>query len=95
MVLQADVEALAWTPSAPGRQLWASVTVPAVVLTGTETSPFMVDAADSPIRSQPHAEHTEPSGRGHPWRAADLADRLAGYLGVSDRDGAAGGRRSS
>ncbi|MFW3170510.1 alpha/beta fold hydrolase [Geodermatophilus sp. CPCC 206100] len=78
--LEADAEALAWTQSAPRRQLWASITAPTVVLLGTDTFPFMADAADSICRSLPDAERAELPGGGHRWRAADLADRIAAYL---------------
>ena len=78
--LEADAEALAWTQSAPRRQLWASVTAPTVVLLGTDTFPFMADAADSIVRSLPDAERAEVPGSGHRWRAADLAERIAAYL---------------
>ncbi|MBB3083196.1 alpha/beta fold hydrolase [Geodermatophilus sabuli] len=82
--LEADAEALAWTQSAPRAQLWAPVTAPAVVLLGTSTFPFMADAAESIVRSLPRAEKAELPGAGHRWAAADLADRLAGYLPPSE-----------
>ncbi|WP_051515577.1 alpha/beta fold hydrolase [Candidatus Blastococcus massiliensis] len=78
--LEADAEALAWTQSAPRSRLWASVTAPAVVLLGTDTFPFMADAAASLVRSLHRAERVEIPGSGHRWRVADLAERLAGYL---------------
>ena len=81
--LEADAEALAWTQSAPRAQLWASVTAPAVVLLGSSPFPFMVDAAESLVRSLPRAERAEVPGSGHRWEPADLAERLAAYLPVS------------
>ena len=85
--LEADAEALAWTQSAPWRELWAPVTAHAVVLLGSGTFPFMADAADSIVRSLASAERAEVPGAGHRWRAADLADVLAASL-PSGRPGA-------
>ncbi|MGY1820398.1 alpha/beta fold hydrolase [Geodermatophilus sp. SYSU D00079] len=92
--LEADAEALAWTQSAPRRQLWASVTAPTVVLLGTETFPFMADAADSIVGALPTAERAEVPGRGHRWDPGDLADRIAAYL-PAQVSGGAGGTRSN
>jgi hypothetical protein len=92
--VEADAEALAWTQSAPRRQLWSSVTAPAVVLLGSDPFPFFVDAAESIVGALPAAERAVVPGGGHRWRPADLAACIAGYLpgrvnGVPD-----GGRSS-
>ncbi|MGY1591314.1 alpha/beta fold hydrolase [Geodermatophilus sp. SYSU D00708] len=92
--LEADAEALAWTQSAPRRQLWASVTMPTAVLLGASTFPFMAAAAESIVAALPSAERAEIPGIAHRWRAADLAACIAGYL--PDRvTGAPVGRHSS
>ncbi len=92
--LEADAEALAWTQSAPRRQLWAPVTAPAVVLLGTQTFPFMADAADSIVDSLARAERAEVPGRDHRWELADLAALLAAYLPATV-SGGPGATRSS
>ncbi len=76
----ADAEALAWTQSAPRRQLWSGITAPSVVLLGTSTVPFFAAAADSIVASLASAERAEVPGSGHGWRPADLAAALAGQL---------------
>jgi pimeloyl-ACP methyl ester carboxylesterase len=92
--LEADAEALAWTQSAPRRQLWATVGAPAVVLVGTGTFPFWAGAADSIVGSLPRAERVDIPGSGHRWQVADLADRLAAHLRPGIR-GVPATRRSS
>jgi hypothetical protein len=90
--LEADAEALAWTRSAPRRQLWGSVTAPTVVLVGTSTFPFMADAADSVVAALPHAERVEVAGHDHGWEPDAMAAALAAALPLS---GGPGGTRSS
>lgn len=83
--LEADAEALAWTQSAPRRLLFAAISAPAVVLVGSDTFPFMAEAAAGLARDLPRAERAEIAGSGHRWCVADLADLLAGHL--SDQTG--------
>jgi pimeloyl-ACP methyl ester carboxylesterase len=90
--LEADAEALAWTQSAPRAQLWGSVTVPALVLLGTSTFPFMADAADSLVAALPDAERVEVPGRDHGWEPEAMAAALAAALPVR---GGSGGTPSS
>ncbi|PWW21349.1 hypothetical protein JD79_00477 [Geodermatophilus normandii] len=90
--LEADAEALALTQAAPRARLWAPVTAHAVVLLGTETSPFTAGAADSLVAALTSAERVEVPGRDHRWEAAGLADVLAASLPVS---GGSGASRSS
>jgi pimeloyl-ACP methyl ester carboxylesterase len=78
--VQADAEALAWTQSAPRRELWADVTAPTVVLLGTSAFPFFCDAADSIVAALPDAERAEVPGADHGWQPADMADVLASHL---------------
>jgi pimeloyl-ACP methyl ester carboxylesterase len=90
--LEADAEALAWTRSAPRRQLWGSVAAPTVVLLGTSTFPFMADAADSIVAALPHAERVEVAGHDHGWEPDAMAAALAAALPLS---GGPGESRSS
>jgi pimeloyl-ACP methyl ester carboxylesterase len=78
--VQADAEALAWTQSAPRRELWADVTAPTVVLLGTSAFPFFSDAADSIVAALPDAVRAEVPGSGHGWQPADMAEVLASHL---------------
>ncbi|WP_219414922.1 alpha/beta fold hydrolase [Pseudonocardia nigra] len=87
--VQADAEALAWTQSAPRRQLWAGVTAPTVVLVGTTAFPFFSDAADAIVASLPTAERAELTGSDHGWQPVDLAEAVAAHL-----DGGAERRQS-
>ncbi len=88
--LEADAEALAWTQSAPWARLWATVTVPTVVLLGTSTFPFMAAAADSLVAALPHAERVEVPGHDHGWEPAAMAAALAASLTVSGGPSATG-----
>jgi pimeloyl-ACP methyl ester carboxylesterase len=92
--LAADAEALAWTQSAPRAELWAAVDIPVLVLLGTDTFPFMADAADALVRSLPRAERAQIRGSGHRWEPADLAVRLAADLPTA-LNGPSGAPRSS
>ncbi|RBY78031.1 alpha/beta hydrolase [Blastococcus sp. TF02-09] len=78
--LEADAEALAWTQSAPRAELWAAVAVPVLVLLGTDTFPFMADAADALVTALPNAEQARIPGSGHRCEPGDLAVRLAADL---------------
>lgn len=75
--VQADAEALAWTQSAPRRQLWSAITAPTAVLVGTTTFPFMSDAADSIVDAISNARRAEVVGTDHGWEPADLAASIA------------------
>ena len=66
-----------------------------MVLLGTTSFPFMADAADSIVRALPRAEVARLPGTDHRWEPADLADLLAGYLGVSGPPAGPGANRSS
>lgn len=76
----ADAEALAWTQSAPHERLWASITVPTVVLLGTSAFPFFADAADAIVAALPDAVRGEVAGADHGWQPEDLADAIAAHL---------------
>ena len=76
----ADAEALAWTQSAPRKELWADIAAPTVVLLGTDAFPFFADAADSIVSSLPHATRTEVPGVDHRWTPAEMADTLLRHL---------------
>lgn len=83
--LEADAEALAWTQSAPRRELWSRVRIPTVVLLGESAFPLFEAAADSVVGSVAGATTVRIPGSGHGWEPGDLADAIA----------ATGGRRGS
>ena len=70
--LEADAEALAWTQSAPRRQLWGGITVPTLVVLGTATLAFFDAVADAVVSSLAHARKVVIPGSDHGWEAADL-----------------------
>jgi pimeloyl-ACP methyl ester carboxylesterase len=78
--VHADAEVLAWTQSAPRRELWADVTAPTVVLLGTSAFPFFSDAADSIVAALPDAVRAEVPGADHGWQPADMAEVLASHF---------------
>ena len=71
-----DAEALAWTQSAPRRELWQEITIPAYVLVGPESPDFFHAAAASIVDNLAHAENVPSPGSGHRWEAAEMADAL-------------------
>lgn len=75
--LAADAEALAWTQSAPRRQLWGGITVPTLVVLGTATLPFFDAVADAVVSSLADAKKVVISGSDHGWDPADLAEAIA------------------
>jgi pimeloyl-ACP methyl ester carboxylesterase len=79
--MAADAEALAWAADALADGSLARVTVPATVLTGTTTWPFLVEAADALAAALPGALRAEVPGAAHGWEPADLAEVLADALG--------------
>jgi pimeloyl-ACP methyl ester carboxylesterase len=75
--VEADAEALAWTQSKPRRELWQGITVPAVVLLGSQAFPFFHDAADSIVGALPNARQVTVEGADHGWAATDMAGVIA------------------
>ena len=78
--LAPDSEALAWTQSAPRRQLFAAITVPVLVLIGTDTLPIFPPAADSLVETLPDARLARVAGAQHRWQPAALLDALTDFL---------------
>lgn len=78
--LEPDAESLAWTQSAPRRELWAGITQPTLALVGTETMEFMDAAADSLVANLPHAEKRTIAASDHRWEPRTLALVIAEFL---------------
>ena len=78
--LEPDAESLAWTQSAPRRELWAGITQPTLVLVGTETMDFMEAAADSLVANLPRAEQRAIAASDHRWEPRTLALVIAEFL---------------
>jgi pimeloyl-ACP methyl ester carboxylesterase len=78
--VEADAEALAWTQSKPRKELWRPITVPAVVLVGSQAFPFFHDAADSIVANLADARRMTVEGKGHGWAATDMADAIVSCL---------------
>ena len=78
--LEPDAESLAWTQSAPRRELWAGITQPTLVLVGTETMDFMEAAADSLAANLPHGEQRAIAASDHRWEPRTLALVIAEFL---------------
>lgn len=78
--LEADAESIAWTQSAPRRQLWASVRQPTLVLIGSQTMPKMATAARSIAESLTDARVLEMGAVQHGWSPAEMATLIADFL---------------
>ncbi|MGW4928404.1 alpha/beta fold hydrolase [Agromyces sp. NPDC004153] len=78
--LEPDAESLAWTQSAPRRELWAGITQPTLALVGTDTMDFMDAAADSLVANLPHAEKRAIEASDHRWEPRTLALVIAEFL---------------
>ena len=78
--LEGDSEALAWSQSAPRKELFAAVTVPALVLLGEETMPLFADAADSIATALPDVRSERVAGKEHSWDPAAMIETLDAFL---------------
>lgn len=78
--LEADAEALAWTQSAPRKQLWAGIAAPVVALVGEHTIPIMPPAAMSIAENVPHGIMESMPGENHGWDSGVMAKRIADFL---------------
>jgi pimeloyl-ACP methyl ester carboxylesterase len=78
--LEADAESLAWTQSAPRRELWAEVRQPTLVLVGERTLPVMSTAAASLVAALPDARSRAIPADDHSWRPEQMAAEIAGFL---------------
>ncbi len=78
--LEADAESIAWTQSAPRRQLWAGVAQPTLVLVGTQTMPKMTTAAESIVASLSNAQMQSMGAIQHGWSPAEMSTLIADFL---------------
>ena len=78
--LEADAESIAWTQSAPRRELWAAVTQPTLVLVGSETMPKMTTAAESMVESLSTARMQSMGAVHHGWSPAEMSLLIADFL---------------
>ncbi|MEV6278494.1 alpha/beta hydrolase [Nocardia sp. NPDC051832] len=78
--LRADGESLAWAESAPHAELFATVKVPVLAMTGAETFPEMYAAADSIVAAIPGATQKAVPGAQHTWEAEPMAKELVEFV---------------
>jgi pimeloyl-ACP methyl ester carboxylesterase len=78
--LEPDAESLAWSQSAPRRELWGHVIAPTLVLTGDETLDLMTTAAKSIESTLPNAEHRTIPAANHSWEPHIMATTIADFL---------------
>jgi pimeloyl-ACP methyl ester carboxylesterase len=78
--LEADAESVAWTQSAPRKELWTNVTQPTLVLVGEETLPIMPPAAESIVDSLPRARLERIPAASHSWDPAVMTPVLAEFF---------------
>jgi pimeloyl-ACP methyl ester carboxylesterase len=79
--LEADSEAVAWTQSAPRAELFAGITVPALVLVGEPTLPDFPPAAQSLAATLPDARLvTVPADAPHQPQHQPLLELVEGFL---------------
>ena len=75
-----DAEALAWTQSAPHRELFGSIRVPVLAMYGTETLPLFPPAAEAIVAAVPDGRVATIAGREHGWDLAEMVRALADFL---------------
>jgi pimeloyl-ACP methyl ester carboxylesterase len=78
--LEADAESIAWTQSAPRRQLWSGITQPTLVLVGSQTMPKMMTAAQSIVESLGNARMQSMGAVRHGWSPAEMSTLIADFL---------------
>lgn len=78
--LEADLESLAWTQSAPRAELWRTITAPTLALVGEQTLPLMPLAADSIAANLIHGTRGSIPAANHSWDPSVLAARVAAFL---------------
>ena len=78
--LEADAESIAWTQSAPRRELWAAVTQPTLVLVGSQTMPKMTGAAESIVASLRTARVQSMGAVQHGWSPSEMSALIAEFL---------------
>ena len=75
-----DAEALAWTQSAPHRELFGSIGVPVLAMHGTEALPLFPPAAEAIAAAVPHGRVATLAGREHGWDLEEMTRALADFL---------------
>jgi pimeloyl-ACP methyl ester carboxylesterase len=75
-----DAEALAWTQSAPHRELFGSIGVPVLAMHGTEALPLFPAAAEAIAAAVPDGRVATLSGREHSWDQEEMTRALADFL---------------
>ena len=75
-----DSEALAWTQTAPRKELFAPVTVPVLAMLGEQTLPFFRPAAESIVGAVPDGRTTRVAGANHGWELDAMTTTLVDFL---------------
>ncbi|WP_125613434.1 alpha/beta fold hydrolase [Specibacter cremeus] len=75
-----DAESLAWAESAPLAELFSGINVPVQVMTGEETYPVMLTAAEAIVAAIPGATHKRMPGANHTWDPVPMAAELAAFV---------------
>jgi pimeloyl-ACP methyl ester carboxylesterase len=75
-----DAEALAWTQSAPHRELFGSIAVPVLAMYGTEALPLFPPAATAIAAAVPNGRVATLTGREHGWDLKEMTQVLADFL---------------
>jgi pimeloyl-ACP methyl ester carboxylesterase len=75
-----DAEALAWTQSAPYRELFGSIGVPVLAMYGTEALPLFPPAAKAIAAAVANGRVATLTGREHGWDLEEMTRALADFL---------------
>ena len=75
-----DSEALAWTQTAPRRELFAPITVPVLAMLGEQTLPLFPSAAESIASSVADGRTSTVAGADHQWDLDAMTSTLADFL---------------
>jgi pimeloyl-ACP methyl ester carboxylesterase len=75
-----DAEALAWTQSAPHKDLFGSIGVPVLAMYGTEALPLFPRAAEAVVAAVPDGRMATVAGREHGWDVKEMTTALADFL---------------
>ena len=75
-----DSEALAWTQTAPRKELFAPITVPVLAMLGEQTLPLFPAAAESIVTAVADGRTTRVAGANHGWELDAMAATLADFL---------------
>ena len=75
-----DSEALAWTQTAPRKELFAPITVPVLAMLGEQTLPLFPPAAESIVNAVADGRTSRVAGANHGWELDAMAATLADFL---------------